>query len=1159
MLMNYDTFRQLVPTETLKAVRAVLLYLEYTKRITSSANYSYKDTYKRNFFLFLHSLDKTEEYRTLFRMYGYDDSKFDVDIYGVPSTPNFSDLFAKYASLFLLYDNEMDYTSMTPLDILIPIAKKYNYDCPNYDHYNYVFSGDRSMSEFIDGLTKYNDKKKKTEYENLEKKELDGFSPNVKSFLLTASSIRRDLVTNYKGSAYFNDPEKDSVPLSLLLAVKDYLDVDVDEDGFTKKEIINKVLKKNGLFASGYDYAIEYSKRDCQQDAHVIKSFYRKYFEKGIYEGKSKEEVTVQGIIENVLNHELNDTLVIDRVLKARQCNPESLQDFEGQVSEMLAQLKQTKEADYTNSLFKGLRGDTKEYLEFATKAYSLILEKMKDNQHNNFVLDKEDDVDTLALFIASYYFDLDVARFYESYGITLEDIFKFLKLDITKEEIENRPLSKKLLVDKFDRFARTGVNSNVELIKVTPTDLNHNLCNREFNRSTIMEDIFYGVTDSQEIRTDFLSQLKETLDKKDRERRLNECNELFKDVDVYTKRYLQKLVLVYKNMSKNYSKLDDVKSLSVLLTLNGFEDNELICETLKKNGLDLSSLMSKLGITEYSTVNAINANDKNGFSSEDIDIDLLKNVFSDLMYDEEGNKRSLKDIIKYIPEYCDSVTMKEIFAELNITGDTFTNIDELIVKTQKAALEEEKEKKARERFDISYEGRDILKGAIGILEYLKTLGTDPVKNYDLPELSILLSFLNSSHKKYFESNGLTLERVCKVLNIDLEAMLSSLPKNVTYLPHIDEFKEYIKKRDGKYPSFTEFKRMYFEDNGVVDYVISNINEKYGEPLINYDVLRTEVINNAPYMDSLPIDDRIVLLDNHRIESVDINAMDSVLSFGTSLSVHSKYIYDELPKLSQSDKYESSIETINSIVARVYNKREKRGLRRLFSTKDDKVEIDVEALSELRSTIDDSIVVLSEELKGYDSIRQYLEAYRRKNREYLGISSEKVDEIARELEKLNPEDDEQFDRFVYLKGLLQIMKDKVNRFNTTNVIARQDLYRITQAIVNHFITINALEMAKNDLFPLIGGELAISKGRESEKYSLELSKNVMDLFQALLIGNVASTEENLKLIKDSQIPAELVEAIDQDVGGYIESVKGLKKTLPAQPPILNLQTKRSEE
>ena len=116
------------------------------------------------------------------------------------------------------------------------------------------------------------------------------------------------------------------------------------------------------------------------------------------------------------------------------------------------------------------------------------------------------------------------------------------------------------------------------------------------------------------------------------------------------------------------------------------------------------------------------------------------------------------------------------------------------------------------------------------------------------------------------------------------------------------------------------------------------------------------------------------------------------------------------------------------------------------------------------------------------------------------------------------------------------MRDKTNRFETTNKIAQQDLLRINDAITNHFITINALEMAKNDLLPLIGSELALTTGRLSEEQALSVSGSVLDLFKSLLTRNVSAAKSNMEMIKNSGLPADIVETLTRDVDGYLEDV-----------------------
>ena len=79
-------------------------------------------------------------------------------------------------------------------------------------------------------------------------------------------------------------------------------------------------------------------------------------------------------------------------------------------------------------------------------------------------------------------------------------------------------------------------------------------------------------------------------------------------------------------------------------------------------------------------------------------------------------------------------------------------------------------------------------------------------------------------------------------------------------------------------------------------------------------------------------------------------------------------------------------------------------------------------------------------------------------------------------------------------------------------------------------------MAKNDLLPLIGSELALASGRASEEQALELSGSVLNLFSSLLTRNISETKSNMELIRNSGLPEDVVEMLSKDVDGYLEDL-----------------------
>ena len=131
---------------------------------------------------------------------------------------------------------------------------------------------------------------------------------------------------------------------------------------------------------------------------------------------------------------------------------------------------------------------------------------------------------------------------------------------------------------------------------------------------------------------------------------------------------------------------------------------------------------------------------------------------------------------------------------------------------------------------------------------------------------------------------------------------------------------------------------------------------------------------------------------------------------------------------------------------------------------------------------------------------------------------------------------EKYRKLVYAIAF-SILKDKENRFLTTKNLMNQELLKLYQTITNHFITINALEMAKNDFIPVIYSEFMIGKSRDSENEALELSRKMRDLLQDVISRNLASAEQNIEALKNSSLSKDVVEMLNQDITLYIENTK----------------------
>ena len=123
---------------------------------------------------------------------------------------------------------------------------------------------------------------------------------------------------------------------------------------------------------------------------------------------------------------------------------------------------------------------------------------------------------------------------------------------------------------------------------------------------------------------------------------------------------------------------------------------------------------------------------------------------------------------------------------------------------------------------------------------------------------------------------------------------------------------------------------------------------------------------------------------------------------------------------------------------------------------------------------------------------------------------------------------------------------------------QQELVKVNQAIINHFITINALEMARDDLLPLINAELAIGKGRNTENQSLQITQNVFDLFQSLLTRNAEAAEQNMQLLQKSTLSNEIISVLSQDIETYLNGLNQARQVTQIDSP-LTLSLEENEQ
>ena len=128
----------------------------------------------------------------------------------------------------------------------------------------------------------------------------------------------------------------------------------------------------------------------------------------------------------------------------------------------------------------------------------------------------------------------------------------------------------------------------------------------------------------------------------------------------------------------------------------------------------------------------------------------------------------------------------------------------------------------------------------------------------------------------------------------------------------------------------------------------------------------------------------------------------------------------------------------------------------------------------------------------------------------------------------------------------RILEDKINAFETRILLMRQELITVHQAIINHFVTINALQTSKMAILPLIATEMAIAKRKETEGEALMLTGELVSLLGNIVNKNVDATRENLSRLRLSTLSDETYKSLNENVGAYLESVDKGKQLL--NPP-----------
>ena len=1157
MALTYTEFKKIVPKETSEFFDNLLPYLNYYVGRTFDLDFfgvetsaHHKDS--KTFFLALYAVSSFKEYSAFLGECGFKKNLYNMKYSPESSTMNkvnVDELYEKFNYLIPVYEDKILYQGLQPFDIILDSYKKYVNSC-THTIFDKVFSN-VGITTFKTKMINIIDEKKQEQEKEIEKSIFKNVPISIISHIELASKIRTQLQKKltYNSTSICKDLDSDIVPLSLLLAM--YFDTNKNPN----KEAIVCLLKEKGIT---YDRIMqtlgtnitEYEISTTNKNIYAIQELYKKYYEISETINLNPSTTTLQGLIKNVLNRSFTNSLVIEKLLSKLGCNVSEFRNIEEESKIAVSLQQKNKEQAAIKSFYKDVPKKTRDYLELTTKVYTYLTEKMLENNHNSELLATDQDAICLSLYIANHFLKGDVSIFFNDNGVKFEDVLKLLKIEINKEEIDKRVVDKALLVDKFKNLVFDGENRGVSSNKITMNDIGKNLCKRDYTRTMILENIFNSLSLS-DINSSFLAQMNAHFEEKKKKEEMLLTEKLFCDMPVETVKILENASRVYPKLLKSKRNIDKktAQSISILLgVLDG--DKNAARDLFIYSGIEKGDIVSYFEL------------DGRYLYSLPISIETLANDFGEVIFGLKNKERKREELTPlnicrniFTKEFNNSVAMSKFLAEVGLTYEDVCDLDKLSESIKAKKEKEQREKEVKEKFNgYPNETKGLLEKATKvhqILSNLKEKGkldeTNLKTDNDFEYLSILIALLNtnSSTTTTFQNNNVTLSNIYKLFGlsnnilsgidsseIDYELLDSTYIKYLKCPTHINS--TYIK----------DFMTNYLNTNSFVRDISSLLG-------IDYEVLEREVTTGKKFEDTLTVDDRIKRLASSEVEDLDADNMQSILEFGNGLIPHSKFIHGEVPSLMKDDATENAISRINEIIEGMYRieKTESKQPQtsfflRLFQGEpqegESKVVIDNNKMYDLKSVIGYNIDRLKKELLQYDAIRRYIEGYILKNKEYYQIADQAIGKINEKLTELDPTDDEDYASYLTTSSFLQIVNDKATRFATVNLLMRKELLKVNQAIVTHFVTINSLEMARDDLIPLIESEFIIAEGQESEKKALDLSKSVMGLFQSLLTRNVESTIENMNRLEKTSIPHELMLSINNDISTYIQGVSQIK-------------------
>lgn len=1116
MNLSYEEFIKLIPEGTKEYVEDVLrsitqfIILNRKIYIEESNNFINED-YKIKT-IFSEILSKNNEYSYIakkIKNVTFIDTS-DKSIYLSKSYSINPDAFNLYKEYFLIYNDISYYYGLTPLELVNNIFNidhsVLEFDDSNFKRHRCFIANDDYKRLNIDKIIE----EKRKEFENNLSIELFRDTPiDIIHLITNASKIYNYNIKHIKDMLYksIDDLVVDSILTSYLSSE------DEDVKTMVKKlnlspGIIDLYRKKNLVKTS--DLAIE-------PNYYSIKMYYEKYY-------KALNNKTIESMFINLFNRNITNSTYVEEVLNKHNIDENKIVNL----------LDTRTEQEKINEILTNFNGD-KTKLARLSKIYSLTLKKV--NPITNKYLNTKNDILTYSYltYLSIYEQDNILYKYLKDNDVTIDKINNLVEVNLTNEEINEESITLEVIkdivsknIDNFDEY----------FIKDS--------------KSSTLTNIFNSLSNNK--ICDLNSEIENYIEKKELEYKDKIYLELFNGLNKETISFIKHLAFENKYLSANISDIDRKDLIMLSIMHSAFNEDSLRSYLYTKYDIAIEEVNDLIKV-KYNNFYA-----DDGYRYDEEDNIMLYNDYYDFIFKGYNQDMARQDIM---PQHIfRNIFNKSLYnraylvkllhnLKLNLSDfDNFTNdFNNYLLEDQV----KDKMKSIFKDFTSCDNGRylnvyieNIILNALAINTRINKSNPN-LSDLDKEKLSIMLSYILAyidyidvievDNKFIFGintlyNNGITLELICKYLNTSKDELKFNIPPIDYKL--FDNYMKYFDSNKQEKSLITIMSNLFNPEinNSNILSVIGNLPSEQSR------VLNIELSTFKPYIPSLS--ECIESLRSLEVKQMNVSDINDMMSYGNELSKHFVTINEEEHKLLSGDSNDKSIANINEIIANSYEVIEpkKSFFKWLFNEEEtnNNITIKLEAIPKLKEAINVNISILSSELLTYDKIRKYIIEYAKKNREYIIKTSEIVTLLENKTNEINPNDPYSYIDSLQISSQLQIVREKQNRFNTSNQLLNQELFKINQAIVNHFITINALEMARDDLLPLISSEILISQGNKDVNSSLELSKNIMNLFKAMLERNVDSTKEVLTKINSIYSLNGTTELLNMHINNYINTI-----------------------